>query len=332
MSNADKKWLAAYLYYNEPWEEFLSKAVKPFIEDIMNNNLAEQFFFIRYWEQGPHIRLRFKGDPTLLDEQIKPKLISHFNDYFKENPSKREDSDWVKNLPEDRQWFPNNTIQFIDYEPEVTRYGGEDGILIAEEQFQFSSKAILAILEESDEWDYNRALGAAIQLHLGFIYALDMNVDEAYKFFERVFHNWLPRAYYSYEGALSQEELEKRKAETLEAFQQNFESQKEVLESFVKQIWEAFNDQQEFEQDWLNDWLDNMNVTGKKLRKAQLEGKLIPPEWYKINNTNRVAKENQQRWAIYDSYVHMINNRLGILNRDEGYLGYLIKESLKSLA
>jgi hypothetical protein len=36
----------------------------------------------------------------------------------------------------------------------------------------------------------------------------------------------------------------------------------------------------------------------------------------------------QQLWAIYDSYIHMLNNRLGIMNRDEGYLGFLIKEVL----
>ena len=32
--------------------------------------------------------------------------------------------------------------------------------------------------------------------------------------------------------------------------------------------------------------------------------------------------------AIYSSFVHMTNNRLGLVNWDEGYLAYLIKSSV----
>ena len=60
--DAQKQWLAAYLYYSGNWEKFLTNSVKPFVEDILDRKLAEQYFFIRYWERGPHIRLRFKGD------------------------------------------------------------------------------------------------------------------------------------------------------------------------------------------------------------------------------------------------------------------------------
>ena len=42
-------------------------------------------------------------------------------------------------------------------------------------------------------------------------------------------------------------------------------------------------------------------------------------------------KANQERWAIYDSYVHMTNNRLGILNRDEAYLAYIMVEMVAEL-
>ena len=45
MKDDTKTWLATYLYYAEPWEEFLTDAVKPFVESVLENNLAEQFFF-----------------------------------------------------------------------------------------------------------------------------------------------------------------------------------------------------------------------------------------------------------------------------------------------
>ncbi|MEO1052659.1 MAG: thiopeptide-type bacteriocin biosynthesis protein [Bacteroidota bacterium] len=323
-------WLAAYLYYSEPWEGLLSNAVKPFVEDTFKNDLAEQFFFIRYWEKGPHIRLRFKGSEQQL-AALKPKLTAHFEQYYKDFPSDRDDNEYIRNLPEEHKWFPNNSTQFIPYEPEVDRYGGARSILIAEEQFEASSKAILDVISESDEWGYDRALGVAIQMHLGFAYALGMELAETSAFFGQVFENWLPRAYYSYEQGVTPEEMEKRKVATLEAFRENFDNQKEVLLPYFETVWQAFIDGEEFEQAWLNTWLSDMAVIKEKLLEAQQAKQLTPPDWYPINPSKGFTIENIQRWSIYDSYVHMINNRLGIMNRDEGYLGYLIKESLNSI-
>jgi thiopeptide-type bacteriocin biosynthesis protein len=330
--NNEKKWLGAYLYYAEPWEKILVEAVKPFAEQIINQGHAEQYFFIRYWEKGPHIRLRFKGDANVLDNKVKPQLTEYFEAYFKSNSSVREEPNWPEDITEDRKWYPNNSIQFVEYEPEVGRYGGEHGIVIAEQQFQAASKAILAVTKESqDSWDYSRALGAGIQLHLGFGYALGMELDEMSAFFNRFFENWLSRAYYFFEKDIAQEELGKRKKETLEAFEQNFEEQKESLIPFFETVWQALNEGQEFEQEWLNKWVADMSQISNQLKEIQKKKILTPPEWYMQKKAANFTIEQQERWSIYDSYVHMINNRLGIQNRDEAYLGYLIIESIKVL-
>ena len=331
-SDQSKKWLAAYLYYGEPWEEFLVKGVQPFVRQVIDGQLAEQYFFIRYWEKGPHIRLRFKGNSNVLDEKVKPMLIEHFEAWFKKNPSERTDPDWLKNAREEHQWFPNNSIQFVDYEPETDRYGGKEAILIAEQQFQVSSNAIFAVIEESlGGWDYNRALGAAIQLHLGFAYGMGMDQEEATHFFSNVFQNWLPRAYYFFEKDISQEELEKRRAETLQAFESNFEAHKDTLLPFFQTVWEAFEEGQSFDQEWLNQWISDMKEVKEQLTGIQQKGHLIIPEWYQARESNNIPEDNKRRWAICDSYIHMINNRLGIMNRDEGYLAYLVRESFKLL-
>ncbi len=328
----NKKWLASYLYYAEPWEKFLVEAVKPFVEQILKQGLAEHYFFIRYWEKGPHIRLRFKGDSNVLEHKVKPLLSKHFKNYFKDYPSTREEPNWPDDIPEDSKWYPNNSVQFMEYEPETERYGGKQGILIAEKQFQASSKAILAITKESlDSWDYSRALGAAIQLHLGFGYALGMELDEVNGLFKRFFDNWLSRAYYFFEKDISKEELAKRKEETLVAFSKNFEEQKESLLPFFETVWQALQKGQEFEQEWLNNWVIDMTEVGKDLKVIQKNKKLTPPTWYMQKTSGDFSLEQQERWAVYDSYIHMVNNRLGIKNRDEAYLGYLIIESVKVL-
>jgi hypothetical protein len=262
---------------------------------------------------------------------IKPRLESHFNGYFQKHPSKREDPEYVKNLPEEHRWFPNDTIQYIPYEPEVERYGGPTGIIIAEKQFQVSADAVFAIIEESDHWDYDRALGAAIQMHLGFAFALGMDLTETTAFYSDISRMWFARSY-GYEENIPEEELKKRQEITWKAFKENFAKQEETLVPYHETLWNAFTEGIEFEQEWLNHWITGMANIRDQLKAAQSGGKLIIPKWYMPRDIKDVPEANQQLWAILESYVHMTNNRLGILNRDEAYLGYLIKESLGSVA
>ncbi len=321
-------WLAAYLYYEEPWEDLLNQAVKPFVERILADQLADGFFFIRYWERGPHVRLRFHGDPTAMANRITPLLDDHFQGYFTAHPSERTEPEWLAKLPEDQQWYPNNSIHYITYEPELERYGGTTGILIAEKQFQHSSEAVLAVIEESREWGYERALGVAIQMHLAFAGALGMSLRELKGFFNMVSRGWFARAYY-FDNETTKEEHEQRGEETRDAFAQTFEGQKEALIPFCRTLWNALEEGVEFEQEWLNGWIRGMEgIAAELVRKA---GKIDFYEHFLYNKgeLSEVAPMERRRfWPILESYIHMTNNRLGILNRDEAFLGFLIERTM----
>ena len=207
-----KQWLSTHLYYAEPWEDFLIYGIKPFIEDIKARKLADQFFFIRYWLKGPHIRLRIKGDHHVLKNELKPYLITYFKGFFHQKPSTRKKSAWSKNEKPYQQWLPNNSIQFINYEPETKRYGGKEAIALAEFQFESSSTAVLTVLEENlGSWDYDMAMGYALQLHLSFAFAIGMNLQETSKYFNAVFENWLPQAFCFYEDQINEMELQNKK-------------------------------------------------------------------------------------------------------------------------
>ena len=306
-----KTWLAAYLYCGEPWEELLTQGLQPFVRAVMEKGLAEQYFFIRFWERGPHLRLRFKGETGRLESEVKPWLTSYFHHYFEK-----------KSPPADKL-----EIQFVPYEPEIDRYGGPTGILIAEKQFEVSSNAVLAVIEECDRWDYDRALGAAIQLHLGFAFALGMDLIETAAFYSHIFKMWFSRSW-GYEQEASPEELKKRRDITLKAFEENFAKQKSILIPYHNTLWNAFTKNVPFEQEWLNRWMEKTAVTAGRLKEAQKNGLLVFPQRHKTSPPAEVPEANFQLWPILESYVHMTNNRLGILNRDEAFLGYLIKESM----
>ena len=121
MNAPDHTWLAGYLYYTGARETFLTKAVAPFVHTVLTHGWAGQCFFIRYGERGPHIRLRFQGPADLLEHWVKPRFMTFFQQYYTRYPSQRDEPAWVKDLPRDIQWFPNNSVQFLAYEPESER-------------------------------------------------------------------------------------------------------------------------------------------------------------------------------------------------------------------
>ncbi|MTI29395.1 lantibiotic dehydratase C-terminal domain-containing protein, partial [Xanthovirga aplysinae] len=303
----NKAWLASHLYYAEPWEEFLVKAVKPFVEEVISNGFAEQYFFIRYWEKGPHIRLRFKGNKVVLQTKLKPYLEQFFSTYYYEYPSQRDKDIWGKS----QDLFPNNSIKFVEYEPEIARYGGEVGLFISEKHFEDSSRVVLSVLNESESWNYEKALGVAIQMHLAFAYGLGLNIGDVIQFFQINFENWFPRAYFPYGINLKADEIENRKQETLKAFEEKLDQQKAVLLPFIKVVWNALEEGVDFEQEYMNFWVESASQTSKEMKNAHEKGLLqVPP----YNSSLYDLAPEQEPWRIYESYFHMINNRLGIFN------------------
>ncbi|MFT6850157.1 MAG: thiopeptide-type bacteriocin biosynthesis protein [Sphingobacteriales bacterium] len=325
-----KVWFATYLYYAEPWDEFLVQAVKPFTDEVIKSGDAEKYFFIRYWEKGPHIRLRFFIEEDKMASLIK-KIDAHFTAYFKETPSISETPKWVESLPKRQQWHPNNSIQYYPYEPETERYGGAKGLEIGEDHFYYCSQAVLSIIEEHEDWSYERALGAAIQLHLSFVHSMKMGLPEAADFFENIYYSWFNRAYEILPGE-SPEETKDKQDEALKAFEANFASQKETLIPFCNQIWEAFDEKMDFDIPWMTQWQAHLKEFQGKIFEAQSSNKLTYNDNYVQVMGEKIGSKKAQRWFLHGSYIHMINNRIGIFNRDEGYLGFLLMNSLKAIS
>lgn len=323
-----KKWLAAYLYYAEPFDTLIIEALKPFADEIMEAGLADKYFFIRYWEQGPHVRLRFLGDEQVLETQLKPKLENWFNAWMTAHPSDLELSEELRQFALEQKWFPNNSVQWIEYEPETERYGGEHALPVGETQFQASSDAVLTVMDASENWNYDQSLGTAIQMHLAFARACEMDKQEAALFYSWIFQGWLPMAISS---GVPVEKRQEALQTTIGAFEQQFNEQQEVLVPFIDEFWTALWDDEVFEEEWLNDWVIAQKAVQQELDKLDEKSLLEFPDARAPQFSNFDLPDEKLRWwALYSSYVHMTNNRLGVKNRDEGYLGFLLWKGLLS--
>ncbi|PGP66465.1 hypothetical protein COA00_21855, partial [Bacillus cereus] len=48
-----------FLHDSNNYHSFMEEDLNLFLQEMKKNKLIDKWFFIRYWEGGPHIRLRF---------------------------------------------------------------------------------------------------------------------------------------------------------------------------------------------------------------------------------------------------------------------------------
>jgi hypothetical protein len=325
-------WLSVHIFYNASIDDFLAKVVKPFTDTLLKTGAAKLIFFIRYKEKGPHLRIRIQSEAEVLEKIIKPNVKMHFENYLQMYPSSRIEPNWLPVTPEKDKWLPNNSVFFIDYEPEIARYGGNVGIQLAERQFFSSTKAVLGALGAvlQNDWSYQHARGVAIKLHLAMVWSMRLTIDEAADFFNAVSAHWLP-------FAIARERVTKAQYQhhlltMADNFEQAFQEQKEDFISYHAAIWEILNEEKDFEEDFMNDWIRENKRLALEFDLAQAQNLLEPrPDEFQMKINSDIAPEKTYLWQYFADFVHLTNNRLGIGNEDESYLAYLMMRSLEEM-
>lgn len=316
-------WLSAHLYHEGDMHTFLLQAVQPFLENELGKVGIDSYFFIRYWEKGSHIRLRIPYYEIAQGKKIRSVLIRYFKDYFEDHPSQRGIDYDIKAYADWQNWYPNDSIQLKEYVPETSRYGGKFAIRISERQFFYSSRAVLNALP--DLTSYDQLIGTAIQFHISLFHACGMGSAEAPLFFGRIYENWFFAAFKLNDKTQA---MVKERAEAEMIFKREFQAQGSVITPFIKAFWQLLENPKNLEGTWIPSWLKGMKEVAQELEAAQKRS-----SWYPSNPATKPkdTKRKQQLWPVLESYVHMTNNRLGILNKDEPFIAYFIKESFLEL-
>lgn len=298
------EWLSVYLFVGRTkFEQVITEFVAPFVEQLESNKLLHGFFFIRYFDNGPHVRLRIKSDITIIETKIKQLLAREVEKFALAAPG-----------------VISHYI-FQSYEPEVERYGGIDSLPVAEEQFGASSKAVIAAIRSQPEWDYSTALGSAISMHLAFLHAIQMNVQQATSLLNRIYKTWFYAAsayYVIYVNAAADEQ--KASASIDEAFNKSYAGQEEHLRQFSGDLMQAIAEGRELPEG-LAEWITAIRNMHKKM--------LLLGE-QELVMADKEKEVHDKISEVYESLFHMTNNRLGISNMDEAFLGFILLQLFKS--
>ena len=121
------RWLYLKLYCGEVTaDDVIRRIASDAGARLVDTNLAERWFFIRYRDPDPHVRLRFLLSPTTSWSDAQQVLTECVAPLVAAGSVRR--------------------VSFDTYEREVDRYGGPEGMDIAERVFHADSDAVLGIL------------------------------------------------------------------------------------------------------------------------------------------------------------------------------------------
>lgn len=327
---ASTKWLTVCLYYNEPWEEFLLKAVKPYADIVMQTGIAERFYFQRCWENGPHIRLWFKGNENILEGMLKPNIEEYFAHFFESRPSFRVEPNYPSDYSDKLKWEPNNSLRYLPNAPAMSCFSGALGLSICEKHYHASSKVVLeSLADKGVRWTYDDALSTANKLHLSFAFAVGMDLEEAKQFFQQLFNNWKAGNFSTKEGLEFKED--RSQADRILSFNRIFELQRAGITAFNQALWQSLENGMNLDEEGANEeWIQTTLNINIELGLVQDAGKLKMEECpLEFHSDLKLSPEQEQFWRVYARLIHLTNNRLGIVNGDEGYLFYSLAKSLK---
>lgn len=158
----DRGWRSWHLHLNSTARSVHDRVITDVVEPVVNAVAPESFFFIRYWQGGPHVRLRMRGlDPgsaRRAESLLAGRLPAALELRGEERPLDRDHfglqaaslataGEQGKELPVEPLREPG--VRRASYEPEFGRYGGAELMDVSERLFEQSSRAVLEILRVS---------------------------------------------------------------------------------------------------------------------------------------------------------------------------------------
>ncbi len=201
-------WFSVHFYPLETTDVFLTRAVKPFLEQYVWNTKGARAFFIRYAdEKGPHIRLRIRGEATWIEEMLRPAFEG-----------------WMRD---------RGTYTEVPYLAEVTRFQNETMMAWAEEHFHISTRVILDRLNQPT-YTYGDAMYDALRMHTIVAFTANFSHDRASWYFNQLCDQWLPVFLQPADGAPFTPDM---RDEMKEQYESLYEKQKDDLRLAIHELW-----------------------------------------------------------------------------------------------
>ena len=207
--------------------------------------------------------------------------------------------------------YPNNSVKYFEYEPEYARYGGQQGVEIAEKHFEASSDIALQLLRSATREPRSTLLGYALHLMLTMCYEFMETDEAASSFLHQYEEHW----------SLQYQVADQRK----EVFEGKYVASAEKLRKRVSETRRLISgdDPSGYSTEVERRWAAHVKDLKTSIRELAETRLLEMPPF--------VESEQAALSFLLTNYLHMTNNRMGVTVADEVYLSYLLRRAIEDL-
>ncbi len=346
-------WVSVHVFHAGPLGVLLVDAVAPLVGALTGAGLIDGYFFLRYWEGGPHLRLRLRpagGQPE--PAEVRRLVTERLCGYLATHPSIRQLTAQQYAALADQlaagealsryegALRPNDSIDFIAYLPEHDWYGGAESLAAVERHFVESSELALRLLNGATPPP--RRTAQALALLILTVAVSEPDLDRAAEWFttQRVRQNLAAADPAS--GDLASGDLA--------AFEAGYRQRRPALLRQTVRLWEAAGGPIDLDrpgapnQDTLTSWLRSVRRLHTRLSQLRTQGHFPPPEFPfpgfrpPTPSASRPPVGGPQVAGpdaitlVLSRCAHLLCNRLGLSLTDEAYLRFLLARALTDLS
>lgn len=300
-------WVSLHVFHTDPLDRVITEAVGPLVHTLTDEGRIEGYFFLRYWESGPHLRLRLRPTGPQAAGEVRQLATDRLHAYLAAHPSPRpvtmeryaalcEHLAARENLLSyDRTLRPNNSVAEITYQPEYDYYGTGESMAAVERHFVESSQLALQILAGAPP-PQQRALTGLAMLVLALA-TYEPNPAQLAIWFGT---------------AQMLRDLAAAAGDTTE-FEGAYQRQREPLHRDVARLWETATSpcKQRGCDGILGEWHRSTRALSDRLSALE-------------------ARRDTSR-EILSRCAHLMCNRLGLSVRQEIYLRYLVARAVSDM-
>ncbi|GHF99229.1 lantibiotic dehydratase C-terminal domain-containing protein [Streptomyces zaomyceticus] len=346
-------WIALHVFYAASPRPMLVDCVRPLVARLTEEGLITGHFFINYWLEGPHVRLRLRPASPAAAPEVRRRAGEALTAFLANRPALYEvDSGFLKDFynalfdiefpGEDRGRFmgddgrmrlrPNNTFSEEPYAPEYAKYGGPAGVELAEWHFRHSSDLVTDAFRTMNLHLRTVLLGTSAQLMMVMASCFLSEEDRLADYLDGYYEFW-HRAFPG-TGFIGSKEYERNYAEMAPALGRRFTAVRSAVATGELGRLPSF----------LRGWAEHCLELRCRIEELAARGDLLFPvrEGPAREDTGQARSEPVDAPPVealthvpavlprlLSPYMHMTNNRLHVTIRDEAYLSFVLGQVLR---
>ncbi|MGW1430429.1 lantibiotic dehydratase C-terminal domain-containing protein [Streptomyces sp. NPDC002431] len=341
-------WQATHIFYAANPRPMLTQCVRPLIEELDADGLIDGYFFINYWLEGPHVRLRIKPASPAAEAEVRRRTEAAIDTFLTERPALYEvDSGFLNDFyntlfdiefpgaerghyTDDQgrmRLRPNNSRSAEPYEPEYGKYGGPAGIELAEWHFRHSSDLVIDAFRTKNLHLRTVLLGTSAQLMMVMSAAFLPDRTELADYLDSYYEFW--HKAFPGTGFIGSDEYDRNYAAMAPGLAARFARVRAATagEAGGEAGGEGDGEAARLP-GFLAGWAEHCAELRERAVELSRNGDLVFRSW-DGERDERVTDPAVSLPLLLSPYMHMTNNRLHVTIRDEAYLSHVLGRALR---